>query len=198
MNFGVENATGKYIVRFDCDDVCLPNRFRHQYNYMESHPECDVLTSSVLLSYKNDELYSMGDYEITLETLKGNNRLFHPAVIMRTSSIRKLPFLYEFYYDSAEDYKFWVTCAIHGLRLFADSTPVIKYSQSRTYSNPEQTKNANRIKQLCNQVINGIKNDEAHQMTAIVSFRNEYDEIEKTVASIRSTTVNMPIILFLS
>lgn len=195
LNFGVEHANGKYIVRFDCDDVCLPNRLRHQYDYMESHPECDVLTSSALLAYKNDDLCSMGDYEITLEALEGNNRLFHPAVIMRTESIRKLPFLYEFYYDAAEDYKFWVTCAIHGLRLFADSTPVIKYSQSRTLSKPEQIQNAERIKQLCNQVINGVKKDKEHQMTAIVSFRNEYDEIEKTVAAIRSTTKNMPIIL---
>ena len=32
-------------------------------------------------------------------------------------------------------------------------------------------------------------------MTALISFRNEYDEVEKTVVSIRATTDNMPIIL---
>lgn len=34
-----------------------------------------------------------------------------------------------------------------------------------------------------------------NKMTAVITFKNEYDEVEKTVMSIRSTTDNMPIIL---
>ena len=33
------------------------------------------------------------------------------------------------------------------------------------------------------------------KMTAVITFKNEYEEVEKTVCSIRSTTTNMPIIL---
>ena len=194
LNFGVENATGKYIVRFDADDEMLPNRLRHQFDYMESHPECDILGSSVKLKH-NDEYYNMGDWEVSLESLLTSNRLFHPAIIMRSSSIKKLPFLYEAYYEGAEDYKLWVTAKMHGLRLFNESIPVIIYGTTRSAANPKQAENAKRIQQICYQVLNGIEFDENREMTAIVTFRNEYDEIEKTVACIRATTKNMPIVL---
>jgi len=193
LNFGFENANGKYILRMDADDVSLPNRLRHQFDYMESHPECDILGSSPIYDW-NDQYIQMGDYEITLESLEGSNRIFHPATIMRNSSMKKLPFLYEYYYDYAEDYKLWVTAILHGLRVFSDSTAVIRYSAPKTVSEQQKT-TAKRIQNILKQLNKGITIDKERQMTAIVSFRNEYDEIEKTVASIRATTTNMPIVL---
>lgn len=193
LNYGLEHATGKYIMRMDADDISLPNRLRHQFDYMESHPECDILGSSPILDWTGEE-YPMGSYEITLNSLEGCNRIFHPATIMRNSSMKKLPFLYEYYYECGEDYKLWVTALLHGLRIFSDSTMVIRYSAPKS-TNSKQSVTGKRIKNLIQQINNGIKNDAAHNMTAIITFRNEYDEIEKTVAAIRATTTNMPIIL---
>lgn len=194
LNFGVEHANGKYIMRMDCDDIMLPNRMKDQFRFMEEHPEADILGSSVFVG-NNTEPLIMGDYEITLEALRDCNRLFHPAVVMRTSSIRKLPYLYEYYFEAAEDYKLWATCAIHGLRLFSNNDVVLRYSPSRTAANPKQAESAKRIQQMIGQIIDGITPDSSKQLTAIVTFRNEYDEIERTVAAIRGTTKNMPIIL---
>ena len=42
-NSGIAIATGKYFAMMDCDDVCLPDRLRKQVNYLEAHPEIDVL-----------------------------------------------------------------------------------------------------------------------------------------------------------
>jgi glycosyltransferase involved in cell wall biosynthesis len=161
---------------------------------MESHPNIDILSSSILLGYKNDKVWDIGEYTVTLEHLKDGNRLIHPAVIMRTESLYKLPFYYEYYYESAEDYKLWVTAVLHGLTVCTERTPVIRYSRPRS-GGIEQDCIAARIKNLCCQCINGIKESKQHEMTAIVTFRNEYEEIEKTIASIRATTKDMPIIL---
>lgn len=197
LNYAINKVNSKYIVRMDADDIMLPERLLHQYNYMESHLECDILGSSMYIN-DNDEVYNMHDYEILLEYLIGMNRIVHPATCFRTKSIKKLPFIYEDYYEYCEDYKLWVTALLHGLRIFSDSTPVIRYtlvhkSDNDNYRNTQDDM-SNKIKNLVNQICNGITN-ENNNITAIISFRNEYEEIEKTVASLRATTNNMPIIL---
>jgi len=40
LNYGLQLARGKYIARFDADDICYPERLQIQYDYMEAHPGC--------------------------------------------------------------------------------------------------------------------------------------------------------------
>jgi glycosyltransferase involved in cell wall biosynthesis len=35
LNWGIAEARGKYIARMDADDICLPDRFKKQFEYME-------------------------------------------------------------------------------------------------------------------------------------------------------------------
>ena len=44
LNKGLALAQGKYIARMDADDICLPDRFKKQFEFMETHP--DVALSS--------------------------------------------------------------------------------------------------------------------------------------------------------
>lgn len=39
LNTGLQHATGKYIARFDADDICNSERLSIQYQFMESHPQ---------------------------------------------------------------------------------------------------------------------------------------------------------------
>jgi glycosyltransferase involved in cell wall biosynthesis len=43
LNQGLQLAKGKYIARFDADDICYPNRLLEQHNYMTAHPDCVLL-----------------------------------------------------------------------------------------------------------------------------------------------------------
>lgn len=43
LNIAIALAHGKYLVRMDADDLSLPDRFKHQWDYMELHPEVGVL-----------------------------------------------------------------------------------------------------------------------------------------------------------
>jgi glycosyltransferase involved in cell wall biosynthesis len=39
LNTGLKNARGKYIARFDADDICLKDRLEVQYQFMVSNPD---------------------------------------------------------------------------------------------------------------------------------------------------------------
>jgi glycosyltransferase involved in cell wall biosynthesis len=39
LNAGLEKATGRYIARFDADDICYPERLGEQLRFMQAHPD---------------------------------------------------------------------------------------------------------------------------------------------------------------
>jgi glycosyltransferase involved in cell wall biosynthesis len=45
LNKGLKAARGKYIFRFDTDDICLPDRVEKQLNYLHAHPEVVLLSA---------------------------------------------------------------------------------------------------------------------------------------------------------
>lgn len=40
LNFGLQRITGRYLARFDADDLAMPERFARQVRYLDEHPEC--------------------------------------------------------------------------------------------------------------------------------------------------------------
>lgn len=49
LNQAVDMARGKYFARMDSDDITFVERFERQVNYLESHPEVDLLGTAVLV-----------------------------------------------------------------------------------------------------------------------------------------------------
>lgn len=49
LNQAVEMSHGKYFARMDADDVAYPERFSHQVDYLERHPEVDLLGCAMLV-----------------------------------------------------------------------------------------------------------------------------------------------------
>lgn len=56
LNKGLELAKGRYIARFDADDVCYPQRLQVQHDYLITHPDC------VLLGSAADYIDEQGDF----------------------------------------------------------------------------------------------------------------------------------------
>lgn len=48
-------ARGKYIARFDADDMCSRTRIQKQVDFMKLHPEVDIVGTGVCYINKNDE-----------------------------------------------------------------------------------------------------------------------------------------------
>lgn len=46
LNTGLKSARGRYIARFDADDICYPHRLEMQYHFMEAHPDHVIVGSN--------------------------------------------------------------------------------------------------------------------------------------------------------
>lgn len=62
-NQGIELARGRYLARMDADDVCYPQRFARQVQYLQEHPEVDLLSARALII--DDNLRAVGLYPQT-------------------------------------------------------------------------------------------------------------------------------------
>lgn len=97
LNIGVKKCTHEFVARMDSDDICHPDRFRRQMQYLEKNADVDVLGSAVQEFRRNsdgEELTNMkcvpeGNDEIN-RFLVFRNAFNHPTVMFRKSSILKV------------------------------------------------------------------------------------------------------------
>ena len=113
LNKAISLCQGKYIARMDADDICLPNRLREQYDFMEARPDVS-LSSCRFMTLKNGVYASGGaggrcDFEAIKALLLVANPLLHPGVIARAEVFK------EFNYDTtltcSEDLELWTRLA---------------------------------------------------------------------------------------
>jgi len=130
LNYGLKLANGKYIARFDADDICYPNRLSVQYDYLVSHPNCVLLGSAADYIDKDGmflfEWQPSGYTTVSIkERILVECPLDHPTVIFRKDVALKLGG----YPDGAlhfEDHLFWTQFFKYG-DVANLSVPLIKH-----------------------------------------------------------------------
>lgn len=111
LKVGVENASFEIIARMDSDDICLPNRFQKQVEYLEKHPEVDILGGQMTEFIDNPENI-VGIREVPLsnadiyEYMKNRCALNHVTVMFRKSAVINVGNYQDFFWN--EDYYLWV------------------------------------------------------------------------------------------
>ena len=110
LNKAIENCNTKYIARMDADDIAFPNRLEAQWNFLEKHPEVDVLgTAAEVLTNagKKKIMLKPQDHNVIASSIEKINPFFHSSVMMRSSFINHLGG-----YDPeclrAQDYDLWL------------------------------------------------------------------------------------------
>lgn len=203
LNLGIRRSIGLYIARMDADDMMYPNRLELQYKVMCKHPEYDMITAGFEWGNgkKEKEYFTYGETDIPIEWFRGgNNPIAHPTVMIKASSIKSLPFMYEKLYDGYEDFKLWHTMLTHGKRIHNIPNIVTYYRQHPNQSSINIEKYYDHDMPYC-EVGNGIiraynnKNNNNAKLTVIIPFQNEGYEVEKTVTSVRATAKNVNIML---
>lgn len=116
LNAGLAAARGSLVARMDADDVCHPERFAAQVDWLASHPEAGLV--SCLVAYGGDRAANAGyalhvdwinsvvtPHEIVLNRFV-ESPLAHPSVMFR----RHVPELHGGYREGAfpEDYELWL------------------------------------------------------------------------------------------
>lgn len=128
LNIGIDMARGKYIARMDSDDISLPNRLQVQVDYLEQHPEVDLVSVGMQLFGSKEEVWIR---EQNPEKVK-INALFHSPVLHASSVWRKESFeKHSLHFEQemvpAEDYDLWVRALLKGLKLVNLPDVLYKY-----------------------------------------------------------------------
>lgn len=111
LNRGLKEAHGRYLVRMDADDISLPERIFQQVDYLEKHPEIDVLGSMVELIDEHGKRFSSIAYPTDPATIREmlyqECCLVHPTVVFRTNVVRQAGG-YSASARNTEDYELWL------------------------------------------------------------------------------------------
>ena len=114
LNKAFEAAKGNYIARMDADDISLPERFKKQVDFLESHPEIG-LCSCHYTQFNSSDKYpsqSLIHHEEIISHLLFNSSLAHPTLMIRRSVLLEQKVVYDMHYPHAEDYELWTRLAL--------------------------------------------------------------------------------------
>ena len=130
LNTALNIAQGTYIARIDADDICLPERFKIQYNFLENNSSYVLCSSSV---YFIDEAgFNIGrSFPLILnraikKELKYNNPIAHPTVMIRKIALVKVGGYSKIIKQYFEDYFLWNLLIKEG-KFHTITKPLIKY-----------------------------------------------------------------------
>ena len=113
LNIGIKLAKGKYIARLDQDDVCFPNRLKHQIKYMESN-HCTILGTWAERINENSTVTGYIQHptnnEIIINAMAINCPLSHSSIIMNKKDIISIG-MYSDHFLIAMDWELWIRAA---------------------------------------------------------------------------------------
>ena len=109
LNAGLDVAVGKYIMRADPDDLMCPLRIEKQFQYLETHPDIDVLGCNVFyFDDKNGKVINKSNFPLASQTIlstyiKGEHGLQHPTAFVRAQVYKKYRYVPDVF--PSEDYQ---------------------------------------------------------------------------------------------
>jgi glycosyltransferase involved in cell wall biosynthesis len=118
LNLGIAQARGEYLARMDADDIALPNRLASQVEWLDKHPEIEVLgTAAIRIDPDGcpiERMVSVSSPNDVANRLRyGIVSLVHSSVLARTAFLRRLRgYRAEFPY--AEDVDLWLRAIQYG------------------------------------------------------------------------------------
>ena len=108
----IDLSQGEYLAVFDHDDICRPERFSKQVAYLDAHPECGVVGGWTKPSFGKPNTYPESDHAVKLAMMNGAS-IWHPASMIRKSSLVAAKVRYEEEYTPVEDYMLWMRLLPH-------------------------------------------------------------------------------------
>ena len=135
----------EYVARMDADDICAPHRFEKQIQYLDNHPEIDILGSNAVIFHherteKSPEISDLPllDKDIKAHFSLARGHMINPSTMWRHSNIKELGLNYA-QTATAPDFHMWIQCALNGKTFANLPEPLLFY---RVHSEQESQKRA--------------------------------------------------------
>lgn len=125
LNKGIQLARGLYIARMDQDDICLPQRFEKQIEFMDNNLDIDVCGSWIEYFGSSNHVLELPQYHDDIKSfLLHNSPIAHPSVMIRKEFFET--HMYDPKYEYAEDYALWAS-AIDSHKFYNIPKVLLKY-----------------------------------------------------------------------
>ncbi|WP_256621503.1 glycosyltransferase family 2 protein [Methanolobus chelungpuianus] len=126
LNIGIKISRGKYIARIDADDICSPDRFEIQYQFLEKQKHIFLAGSGTDKIDESGNTVSrhrpiVEEKEIEKE-LSLHNCVSHPTIMFRNEG-----FTYREKFVYAQDYDFYLILLSGGKKISNIPEPLVKY-----------------------------------------------------------------------
>lgn len=139
LNVGIEMAKGRFIARFDSDDICDPSRLALQVDFLEQYPEIGVLGTSLEVINDGGALIGRRRYPlIHCEISKKfifSSAIAHPSVMFRKSLLSDSGGAYDPTFRYAEDLEFWLRLLKCNVKFANLPNYLIRYRQQELNRN---------------------------------------------------------------
>lgn len=180
-NLGIYLAKGDFIAFCDADDVCHPQRFENQLNFLEQHSNIDLCGSAFTCFDTIDReivVNPASDEEIKKAMMLGN--AFGLSTVMARADIFKTN-RFDETLKVSEDYDLWTRLAVSGARLANLSDSLVRYRWHPEQASRDQGKSldqtARRIRsEYCAGMLNA-----PHLLEKLRNESIELNDLEETV-----------------
>jgi glycosyltransferase involved in cell wall biosynthesis len=111
LNRAMAEAFGRYIVRIDADDFCLPTRFIKQKAFLDQHPKTVIVGTEMAVLEKGEVTRSRRDPgDIDPLIMKWmfylTNPIAHPTMMIRADAVKEIDGYLRKEFQYAEDFDF--------------------------------------------------------------------------------------------
>jgi len=129
LNRALKYSKGKYIARMDTDDFALENRIKTQVDYMEEHPDIDLISANVEY-YDGNEVWgkTKGQGEITREKLLNGSPITHPTIMAKREVMNNVGGYPN--YKRCEDYAMWIELYVNKYKMYKIPDILLRYHLS--------------------------------------------------------------------
>ena len=130
LNSALSYAKGDFIARMDADDISMPDRFEKQMNYLNEHPDIDLIGARCInIDEEGTELYGdgviPGDMKLIKSCLANVDFINHPTWFFRKECSDKNKGYREI--TCAEDYDFLLRLITNGFKLANTNEFLVRY-----------------------------------------------------------------------
>lgn len=135
LNLGISMATANLIARFDSDDICLPERFQLQMDYLSENPRVGVLGGGLeIIDGKGQTLGRRSypvDHDEIVRAFYFTTPIAHPTVVYNKALVTKESG-YKPEFKNSEDLDLWLRLLNAGVIFGNINQTVVKYRQAET------------------------------------------------------------------